>query len=358
MVESFRKFIRGSVFWILILGFIFYINYYVDSYAMLRTSYDEIGQKLNEGYNVTGLSESRYDERKMLMSFIESNSNKIDNIIIGSSRSMLFHENQICNGTFRNYGSSGGCLDDYYNVLGYLKYQNQMPEKVILEINGSLFFSQDGRAVYMQEGKRYLTALMNGGDTDIIYPEGRGVDFTKLWDLDYFKSNLNDWKNGRQRFFVEYTNEVVNDQGTKLSDGSTLYGKETREVSVENVAAATDRAVENHNVYKVDGFTELNTEYIDEFEYLIDYLLKENIAVELYLPPYTEPVYAMMRDNLSEYAGVFETEEYILNFCKGKKVALYGSFNPNYCNLQLDEMYDTFHVKDEYMLKTYFLREL
>ncbi|MBE5869559.1 MAG: hypothetical protein E7293_11505 [Lachnospiraceae bacterium] len=332
------------------------INYYVDSYAQLRTTYLDVAEKMAEGYHVTGLSESRYNERYLALAAIHAMETVPECAVLGTSRSMTYQKEDFHVESLYNFSLSGGYLYDYYSIIGYLTDQGKLPKKVILEVGGPLFYEEaiDPSYTYLQGGIDYLNAVIEGHKAKCQYP-AVGRQYQKFLSIDYFKYNLECLLKG-ERFQVTFTDEVENTQTTKLSDGSFITSKEIRDLSVDYVEHLTRDIISSKSLYKVEGYEELSDQRIGEFEKLVTWLIDQGVEVSLFLPPYSDPIYSFMKDNQQDYAGVFASEEYVVAFAKEYGLKLYGSYDPAGCDLQLEDLEDAYHIRKESAAKALYLR--
>lgn len=356
MLTKKQKIVHAIIFVMIVLFIVGGVNYYVDSYAQVRISYTDIAKELAEGKNVTGLTESRYNERYLAVAMIEVLDEAPECIMLGTSRSMIYGKEQFDAQSFYNFSLAGGTLNDYYGVIGYLADKDMLPKKVILEVGGPLFNEEDTeqRYTYLQGGIDYMEALLQKEQAVCEYPK---VDnqYLKVFAIDYFKYNLQCLFEGT-RFEVEYTDEMNNVQSTKLSDGSLTYGEDGRMRSEEYVEAATSKALAEKNLYKIEGYNEMSPRLTLKFEKLVAWLMEKGVEVELFLPPYSQPMYEFMEEHKEDYAGVFSQEEYILSYANEWDIKLYGSYSPEGCNLLMKDLSDEYHMQRESAYKAWYLR--
>lgn len=356
MLTKKQKVVHAAVFVMIIVLFVGFVNYYVDSYAQVRISYIDIAEELRAGNNVEGLTESRYNERYLAVAMIEVMEEAPERIMLGTSRSMIYGKEHFGTETFYNFSLAGGTLNDYYGVIGYLADKDLLPEKVVIEVGGPLFNAEDTeqRYTYLQGGIDYMHAVLDGENAVCEYPKV-DTQYQKILAIDYFKYNLQCLFENT-RFAVEYTDEMDNVQSTKLADGSITYAEEGRNRSVEFVNDATQKAIAEKNLYKIEGYTAMSAERVEDFEKLVGWLLAQGVQVELFLPPYSQPIYAFMEENRQDYAAVFVQEEYIMNFAAENGLNVYGSYSPAECNLLMEDFSDEYHLQRESAYKALYLR--
>jgi hypothetical protein len=356
-ISKTKKFIYAILFTAIVLTFIGGVNYYVDSYAHLRVTYLQIAERMQAGSHVVGLDESRYNERYLALANMQLMEEAPRCIWLGSSRSAVYGKETVGEDSFYNFSLSGGTLQDYYGVIGYLDAAGKMPKKVIMEVNGSLLYDgdDDARYTYLQDGIDYLKKRMEGENATCDWPNV-GRDYLKIFDLDYFKYNM-ECLTDNLRFACSYTKEPSRETTTKLIDGSVSYSDEVRNRSVEYVKQVTGEAIANKSLYKVEGFECLSDTLTPQLCALALWLQEQGVEVSFFFPPYSEPIYTYLCENEKEYAGVFATEQYVADFARENHITLYGSFSPAGCDLSPEDLFDTYHIKQDQAGKAFYVRD-
>jgi len=358
MLSKKKKVRNAVVFVLLIILTMGSVNYYVDSYAILRVSYEDIARHMEAGDNVLGLTESLYNDRYLAVASVQSMKEPVECIILGSSRSMVYGKEHFGIESFHNFSLSGAKLKDYYGVVGYLANEDLLPESIIMEIGGPLFFAGDTeiRYTYMQGGIDYLEGLMAGEVVPCEMPEV-GKEYGKLFALDYFKYNLQCLLEGL-RFGAEYTDEDnPQSKSVIMSDGSLEYRAALNDRTTEDVQAMIDQVVASKSFYKISGYTEMSDELVEEFERLVEWLTQNDVEVSFFLPPYAAEIYSGIQNGGATYVGVLHTEEYILEYAKEHGLKVYGSYSPQGCDLKTEDLLDEYHMRREGAEKAFYLRE-
>lgn len=356
MLTKKQKIRHALIFVFIIVAGMIAVNYYVDSYAVIRTTYLDIAKQMEDGYHVVGLAESRYNERYLAVARIEQMEEAPETIVLGTSRSMTFEKEDFDADSFYNFSLSGGTLKDYYGIVGYLANGGLLPDRVIIEIGGPLFYAgdTDNRYTYLQGGIDYLEKKLEGENKKCEIPN-LGKQYHKLLAIDYFKYNAQClWQ--KTRFCVEFTEAGENECSTRLADGSITYARDARERTVDYVKTNTEQAIASKSLYKIDGYTQMSVEHVASFEKLVNWLLAQGVKVELFLPPYSEPIYDFICENPQYYSGVLASEEYIVRFAEENDLILYGSYSPKECGIVLEDLYDAYHLRREKDAKALYLR--
>lgn len=352
-----KKWAKAFLFILPVLLMIAAVNWYVDSYAYLRVTYDEIAEKMTEGTrNVVGLEESAFNDRSLLAANLERQKEAKEVIVIGSSRVLNFDHTMFGTDSFYNAGLSESTIYDLWAVTGILVQCGHLPEKMVIGVDAFLFNTahNNDRWMDLESYENYMAVLLDGKLNENT-PKGQkdtGRKPDRLLSLDYFRYNVTCLRD-RKRFEVSYTEDWVTERYTKHYDGSIAYQSELRNVSEESVVELTRQAVEEQVVYRMTDYKEIDEESMEMLSVLIDYLQSQNVEVILYLPPYSPMMYDYIESE-EQFGKVFEVEEKIKQLAQDKQTALYGSYNPEGCELKMSDLYDVYHVKTEKMEDTFY----
>ena len=348
------------------------INWYVDSYAYLRVTYDQIGGRMaEESMNVVGLEESDFNDRMLLLACLTKQKEAKEVIVAGSSRVMNFDHTMFDTESFYNTALSESTVYDLLAVAGILEQNGQMPEKMIIGVDAFLFNASHNNdrwtqledyAVYMGrklESAGYAAAGTVIGNSGAIesgqtqeFKINTGRDNGKWLSLDYFRYNVTLLPKNK-RFEVTYTSDWETEQYLKHYDGSIAYQRSLREVDVKDVEELTEQSIEEHVIYRLTDFDEIDGPSMELFSALIDYLQDRDVEVILYLPPYSPMMYNYIESD-EQYRIVYQVEETIRELSVYKQVALYGSYDPAGSGLEMTDLYDIYHVKTEKMMDTFY----
>lgn len=363
-----KKWLKAALFLLPLLCMVAAVNWYVDSYACLRITYDQIGEQMavNE-MNVAGLEESDFNDRKLLLACLTRQKEAKELIVAGSSRVMNFEHTMFGTDSFYNTGLSESTIYDLLAVAGILAVEEKLPEQMVIGVDAFLFNAShnndrwkelEAYAVYMgaQLGRTDLAGgtvqIPENGKTVTALRMDAGREYDKWLSLDYFRYNVTLLPEGR-RFDVAYTRDWQTEQYLKHYDGSISYQRELREVDVEEVEELTGQAIEEQVVYRMTDFQELDEESIQLLSALIDYLSGNGVEVILYLPPYSPMMYNYI-ESAGAYQITFQVEERVKQLALEKGAALYGSYDPAGCGLAMTDLYDIYHVKTEKMADTFY----
>lgn len=394
MKRKSKKWCKAILFILPLLCMVAAVNWYVDSYAYLRVTYDQIGTKMaRESMNVTGLQESDFNDRNLLLAYIKQQTEPKELVVAGSSRVMNFDHEMFHTDSFYNTGLSESTIYDLLAVVGALEQNGQLPEKMIIGVDAFLFNTShnndrwmelENYALYMEEllGEYSVSERgMPGEDLsdDPAYAKGEagretieqkkqqgngitglgiqpqlntGRNNSKWLSLDYFRYNITCLPS-HKRFLVDYTQDWETEQYLKHYDGSIAYQRSLREVDVSEVEELTRQSIEEHVVYRLTDYHEIDEESMELLDALIGHLQGQGVEVMLYLPPYSPMMYNYIESE-KQFQIAFQVEERIQQMASDRHVALYGSYDPAGCGLEMTDLYDIYHVKTEKMMDTFY----
>ncbi|MDE6845541.1 MAG: hypothetical protein K2J99_07225 [Lachnospiraceae bacterium] len=372
-VKQMKKWCKALLFILPLLCMVAAVNWYVDSYAYLRVTYDGIGEHMAvNSMNVAGLEESDFNDRKLLLACLRQQEEAKELIVAGSSRVMNFDHTMFGTDSFYNTGLSESTIYDLLAVTGILEQNGQMPEQMIIGVDAFLFNASHNNErwmeledyeVYMERqiaawsgntvSKEGATEAQSGtGHTVMASEIATGRDNSKWLSLDYFRYNITLLPE-HKRFAVEYTRDWEAAQYLKHYDGSIAYQRDLREVDVKDVEELTRQSIEEQVVYRMTDFHEIDEQSMQLFAALVDYLEQSGVEVILYLPPYSPMMYNYI-ESAGQYQITFQIEERIRQIAADKHIALYGSYDPAGCGLEMADLYDIYHVKTEKMMDTFY----
>lgn len=366
-----KKWCKAILFILPLLCMVAAVNWYVDSYAYLRITYDQIGEQMAvNSMNVLGLEESDFNDRNLLLACMKQQTGSKELIVAGSSRVMNFDHTMFGTDSFYNAGLSESTTYDLLAVAAILEQTGQMPDKMVIGVDAFLFNASHNNdrwmdledyvvymesqlvdAGYMKDDYETMDSTTAGGHEK--FPQkNTGMDNSKWLSLDYFRYNVTLLPEHR-RFMVDYTKDWEAERYLKHYDGSISYGRSLREVDAGEVEEMTRQSIEEHVVYRMTDFQEIDEQSMELFSALVDYLQDCGVDVMLYLPPYSPMMYNYIESE-EQYHITFQVEQRIKELASDKQIALYGSYDPAGCGLEMTDLYDIYHVKTEKMQDTFY----
>lgn len=346
--ENFRIFFKKALLCFPVLLIITGLNYFIDPSHLFSPGEYEAGiaNYLLEGYNVAGITE--YDERILQYYYINGLTEKKDFIAIGSSRSMEINSVLFHGKSFFNNSVPNATTEDYMAIYGLYRDKNLCPSVIILGMEPWILNKNNNETGWKSIKKYYYEiekiTLPSSYRTQIFdfIPE----KYLELISIGYFKASLSLFikqlksKNNNLHYYP--TKEVTSGERIKLSDGSLLYEKGYRERGIEEVKKAAISYGENPPGF--NHFYNLDNNKIYQLEAFINLLLKDNVKIIFFLPPYHPETYKRLI-NSEKYKIIIEAEAYFKKLALKNKIKIIGSFAPETCNLTEKDFYDGVHPK-------------
>ncbi len=351
-----KKWCKAVLFLLPLFLFIGWVNWYIDSYALLRVTYDDIAAQMAAGKNVEGLEDSDYNDRNLLAARIKGMEEPPQVMVLGSSRVYTFEHTMFETDSFYNAGLSEATIYDLLAVTGILTAEEKLPETVVIGVDAFLFNKSHDNEKWkeLESYANYMSLTLDGKlSPELANPQkDTGRKFAKALSLDYFRYNVTLLPD-RKWFAVSYTDEWVAEGYLKHSDGSVSYQRELREVNPADVEEMTRQAMEEHVVYRMTDYAEIDEGHFSRLSGLIDYLRGAGVEVILYLPPYSPMMYNYIESE-EAFRIALDVEEKVKNLAVEKGLALYGSYDPAGCGLEMTDLCDVYHVKTEKTADTYY----
>lgn len=351
-----KKWLKAALFLLPLLIFTGWVNWHVDSYALLRVTYDEIAAQMAAGKNVEGLEESDYNDRNLLAARLTGMEEAPQVMVLGSSRVYTFERTMFDTDSFYNAGLSEATVYDLLAVAGILASQGKLPETAVIGVDAFLFNKSHDNEKWkeLESYADYMSLTLDQKlSPELARPhKDTGRDWKKTLSLDYFRYNVTLLPE-KKRFSVSYTDEWESEGYLKHSDGSVSYQRELREVNPADVEEMTRQAMEEHVVYRMTDYEEIDEWRFERLSWLIDYLREAGVEVILYLPPYSPMMYNYIESEAA-FQITLDVEEKVKDLAVEKGIALYGSYDPEGCGLEMTDLCDVYHVKTEKTADTYY----
>lgn len=351
-----KNFVRAVVFCFITGAIIFSINYYVDSYAAVRITYDKIANMSLESNYYVG-TEIALSERKAKWAKINIMDRK-QYIVMGSSRVEMLNAENMGKKSFYNMCVSGGSsVNDYLAEIYILYSQEKLPDKLLMEISPSIFNENSGETRWKEweDNTWYMRQILCGEIPSEKQPS-LGIQWKALFSLPYFQYNFQNLKENK-RIWVENSDDWDNPlYMTVHMDGSYMYGRNYQNrYTEEQILQETENICNSRTIYCCGGYEEIDKDLKNTFEDLIQFLVSNDVEISFYLPPYSVPMYDFI-SNDDMYKVILEVEEYILDYAKKNEIEVLGSYDPSGSGLEIRELYDPYHVREEKIMDTLWRR--
>ncbi|MCI8550407.1 MAG: DUF1574 family protein [Lachnospiraceae bacterium] len=352
MGKIIKVFVFCAVAMIVILG----VDYYVDSYASVRVTYDGIAQ-ISENQNYYVGTDIALSERRPKWARI-NRMPRYQFLILGSSRMVLLTKEDMNQESFYNLAVSGGCsVNDYLAQIYILYLQNKLPDEILMEVSPLMFNANSGEARYLEwdNNTEYMKQVLAESVPEAKQAE-LGIQWKDLLSPSYFQYNFQNLLS-HKRAWVKATDSCDNPLYTVVhKDGSYLYGHEYQyKYTEEDIIKETEKIYADHSLYGCENYSEINADLKKWFEELILFLQERGVKVSFYLPPYSGQMYEfIMREE--RYEMIPKTEEYIVEFAGERNIDVFGSYDPENSNLTMGDFYDPYHIKKEKIMDTLWRR--
>lgn len=330
-----------------VFTFLVAVNYFGDAANLFNRDYEKkIARIILNGNYVTNIS--NYDERLVQEELIKNLKYTPDIVVIGSSRAMLINNEYFPNNKVNkvmNNSVSAATLEDLTAIYQIYKNFNKLLEKMVIGIDPWTFqvINSDKRSRWKSIGK-YYNQFHNQRE------ENNAFAYDQLLSLSYFQNsfkNLPKIINGNNEPIS--TKKKNNRSLTKLNDGSIVYGRERRNISVNSVNRSAQVWISNRMIERYKNFKSIQPKWA-EFESLVYDMKSNGIEIQIILTPFYPLVFQEMT---GQFPIINEIEQRIKIFTEKNKILLYGSFNPHNFELKNDDFYDETHPKESAMLEIF-----
>lgn len=330
-----------------------YVNVVGDASNYFHDINKDIAKSLLSG-KAAGSNTGNDNEREIKAFLIQGMKKEVDTIAIGPSLVTYIGREAVGTESFYNLGVTNG---DHYDMMAQfaLLMENKINyKKVILTIDPAYFTDES----YVTENVLH-DALMPYSDYMVNFLKEK----TKATLESSVKTNnFKKWRNSPV-FSISYFQAswpfIFNREENRLLDISSnptaLYyepdGSRHPSVSMD-YATETDviQSALNYNFQSLD--CKIFPERQQEFELLLDYLLKNGKEVEFWYCPLSPALW----DNIdrAEYPIFDQLEEYTLSLAEKKGIKTVGTYNPYKLGMDNSCFYDARHLKRK-IIPEYFM---
>ncbi|MBT3934810.1 MAG: hypothetical protein HOF35_11175 [Bacteroidetes bacterium] len=317
------------------------VNYFGDAANLFNTGYEGKMADIVIGDScVTNIS--NYDERVFQHELITRMKNIPNTVVIGSSRTMLITTDYFPSQTLFNNSVSGASIEDLIAIYQMYKERNYFPKTIIIGIDPWTFNENNSQSRWKSVESYYLQ--FHDRTLSTFIANNQFQKYEQLFSLSYFQPSI---KNILKKMSITSepvpTKNKYNITGTKLTDGSLVYGSDYRNASQDEI----NRKIANYttgNIYSIENFNEISKRIWKEFQEMISDMKTHSISIELFLSPYAPPVYNTIS---KKYPMVLETEKIIREYVQLENIKVYGSFNPFELNMNESYFYDGMHCREK-----------
>lgn len=298
---------------------------------------------LSESTGKNILVTSNIDERVLKKNLIENLEEKIEILILGSSRVMpIGKEHFKQNKKVFNGGVSGAGIKDILGILNIAEEKFDNVDTIFLGIDPWLFNKNEDKR-YKSIENDYLEFLEKLNQKQI---KDNFEKIKYLFRFSTLRDSFKTLKKRKKKIEISLLNITIDQDGKGniylAEDRSLVYSKE--------FISKNDGNWKTYIGYQMYDEKELNKEKKEIFEYFINYCKIQKIELIFYLPPYNPKNYeylSLYRKN--DYEQLNKVENYVREIASRHDIKLLGSYHDKQLN-QYD-FYDGVHMKREKIQK-------
>lgn len=202
--------------------------------------------------------------------------NKIDNLIIGSSRSQTLDPyilSMFLGGISYNFGVGGGKIEDALGVLLYLKKENKLPKNILLALDFNAFNSSH----------ELHSDFLNSKELNFLNNQVNQLEIAHFLSFDTTRSSF---KTLKAHFKNEKPIYYFNEYGLAIGPDEKIDEKRIEELS--NNYFQTQYT---NGEYKIDS------KRIEWYKQIIEIITKNNINLKVILTPVYEYQFSLIENN-------------------------------------------------------------
>ncbi len=339
--------INVFIYYTVILGTIISINYSVDASSVIRPQHTQMARLALEG-NIIATPEN-YNERVYQVCIVANIKTIPETIVIGSSRGMFVGEEITGYDDIYNNCVSGGCLEDYYALLGlYYEKFHDLPKRVIIETSPWVFYAGNPEDRWREDDTYYDSACdffreVNGVDLEV---DNNSDTENPYISLSYFRYNIEQWREKGYEIFREDARiSTDTSEAADYPDGTIRYEASSENESQERL----NRVLAKNGACTYEdsnNMIEIDSEKSMQYEKLIDYLQNNGTEVIIYMQPFsvTQCKYSF-DDNLNP--GYALAYDYIINLANKREIEVHGGFDARTFGLSDIQFIDYMHLDRE-----------
>ncbi len=298
------------------------------------------------------------DERMFQKVRIESLQSVPETVILGSSHVVYVPWE------FEAYyvgGVSGAVLNDYIGILGILDYYGKLPSTIVIGVDPYIFYDKFDEKRYqsiqkfVDLGYRILRGEEGKNDEmDKDFIQYQLLKAKELISLSYFQNSLKLMiKNSfRQENHVLSVEDTSIGEDLKVLPNGRYIPRLSTFCSIEENRNITRKNIDSQNIYKMNGFSDVSDEKKELFELMTEYLLSEEIKIEIYLPAWYPDYYEEFKKNDTLF-GVLKAEEYIREMAAERNIPVHGSYDPDKVGVTEKDFMDDMHLTPEAAIQEY-----
>ena len=325
---------------LLIVIILISVNISIDPAKLFNNNYyEKMINIIKNNNHITNVM--NYDDRLFNRKFAENLSEKYNILVIGSSRSKLIKNEYFANVKLFNASVNGASIEDLISIYQLYKSYDLLPDSIILGIDPWIFNDNNNQERWKTLKKEYYS-FFNKSDQQI---KKSNKNITQILSLSYYQESIMSLFKYGFKFEPTSTKDKFNKFNTILNDGSLVYSKKFRDLSLKEVDKQASEYI-NGDIYSIEKFNEISKTKIDLFEKLIFDIKQNKIRIKFIISPYHPIVYKEIYNNI-DYKNVLKTEKYITEFSIKNNIKKVGSFDPKRNNFDNSYFYDGMHCNEK-----------
>jgi hypothetical protein len=320
------------------------VNGIIDPANIMSGVEKKIAEYLTEGYNVTNITDM--DERLLQKYVIENLTDPPEIIILGSSRIMQIGRYYYGDNCLNN-GVSGASIEDLMAIyqLYIEKDYDKSIRKIVIGIDPWIFNKNSGQYRWKSIGNEYNNFKNKNTSTKKYL----FFKYSRLISPSYFQASIRNIPKfllkEKGELSIMPTYEWVNDTLTREIDGTVIYDIKTRSLTESEISEKINSYI-NAEIYSLENYTELSADIIQDFSFFIDKIRENNIEINFFLIPYPEKVYNYLISR-QKYNIIHSVENFVKLFAKKNNIIIYGSYDPNLCDIITTDFFDGMHLNEK-----------
>ena len=256
---------------------------------------------------------------------------------------MLIGRSFYGNNTLNN-GVSGASLEDIIAIFQMYSEKKFYADKIVIGIDPWIFNQYNGQNRWVSLKEDYLSFF----DKKTLVFDFPLLQYSQFLSPSYFQESIKLFIklfDDKKKYSLHPTEHMVNDQFTRLNDGTISYDFNYRTISESDINERVQSFISG-DIYSLERYDEISNELFGDFDLLISKLKEKKVDIELLLMPYHPMAYDYMISN-SEYSALIEVEKLITEYGKDKHIKITGSYDPKEYKLNTKDFYDGMHMTPE-----------
>lgn len=317
------------------------INYSIDPAYQFSEEFYQKAAELLTSNDIVLIGDC--DERKLIKSFIKKK-NKVDVLILGSSRSLIINKSLIGDSSVLNLSVSAADIEDLLAIYQLYESNLGIPKKILIGIDPwmlNINRKSDGFIPLAESFNEMADKLKI--KKELNHSRSKFNQVKTLFSPDYFQlSLLSIYKNGFAKSMPEIAKSSSDSYDIKTTYGTLIY-KSNWQNTQNLIEIAAKRYISEKEIYGFNDYFEVSQTRLNILEHFFDYLTNKKVKIDVLLSPYHPIVWNYFESNSAKYNVVKESEQRMRKICKKHHLNVIGSYSPEKFSLISTDFYDGMH---------------